>query len=157
MHWAMYLRNGKPFSVVVDHQALLYLVKGRGRLTNRKILNMLMNLQEFRFSVIYRDGLRHLDADAISRLLHYQDTGETLMLEMNGASLPVTADIPIALLRKILLDYEFCRPGDYRNTDPTYYFHCPLASPSTSEPEPRRETPSASAMTATVEDGVVGQ
>jgi hypothetical protein len=88
MHWAMYLRNGKPFSVVVDHQALLYLVKGQGRLTNRKILNMLMNLQEFRFSVIYRDGLRHLDADAISRLLHYQDNGETLMLEMNGSSVP---------------------------------------------------------------------
>ena len=44
MHWAMYLRNGKPFSVVVDHQALLYLVKWQGRLTNRKILNMLMNL-----------------------------------------------------------------------------------------------------------------
>jgi hypothetical protein len=91
-----------PFSVVVDHQALLYLVKGQGRLTNRKILNMLMNLQEFRFSVIYRDGLRHLDADAISRLLHYQDNGETLMLEMNGSSLPVTPDIPIALMRKIL-------------------------------------------------------
>ena len=98
MDWAMYLRNGKPFSVVVDHQALLYLVKEQGRLTNRKILNMLMNLQEFRLSVIYRDGLRHLDADAISRLLHYQDNGETLMLEMNGSSLPVTPDIPIVLM-----------------------------------------------------------
>jgi hypothetical protein len=157
MHWAMYLRNGKPFSVVVDHQALLYLVKGQGRLTNRKILNMLMNLQEFRFSVIYRDGLRHLDADAISRLLHYQDNGETLMLEMNGSSLPVTPDIPIALMRKILLDYEFCRPGDNRNTDPTYYFHRPLASPSVSNPDTREDLPSTSVMTATVEDGLVEQ
>jgi hypothetical protein len=123
MHWAMYLRNGKPFSVVVDHQALLYLVKGQGRLTNRKILNMLMNLQEFHFSVIYRDGLRHLDADAVSRLLYYQDNDKTHMLEMNGTSLPVTPDIPIALMRKILLDYEFCCPGDHCNTDSTYYFH----------------------------------
>ena len=79
------------------------------------------------------------------------------MLEMSGSSLPVTPDIPIALMRKILLDYEFCRPGDTRNTDPTYYFHRPLVSPSVSEPEPRDELPSATAMTATVEDVTVGQ
>jgi hypothetical protein len=157
MHWAMYLRNGKPFSVVVDHQALLYLVKGQGRLTNRKILNMLMNLQEFRFSVIYRDGLRHLDADAVSRLLHYQDNGETHMLEMNGTSLPVTPDIPIALMRKILLDYEFCRPGDHRNTDPTYYFHPPLKTPGNSAPETQAEHLSVPALSTTVDDGRVGE
>lgn len=102
MHWAMYFRHGKPFSVVVDHQALLYLIKCQGRLT--KILNMLMNVQEFHFSVIYRDGLRYIDADAMSRLLHYLDNGELHMLEMNGTSLLVTSDIPIALLHKILLD-----------------------------------------------------
>jgi hypothetical protein len=107
MHWAMYLRNGREFSVVVDHGALQYLVKGQGRLTNRKILNMLMDLQEFTFSVIYRDGSKHLDADAVFRLLHYQDHGESLILTREGAAVPVTPDIPIALMRKILLDYEF--------------------------------------------------
>lgn len=120
---------GGPPSTTVSGQG------DQGRLINRKILNMLMNLQEFRFSVIYRDGLRHIDADAISRLLCYQDNGELHMLEMNGTSLPVTPDIPIALLRKISLDYEFCRPGDpeYRST---YYFHPLSATPGPSKPGP---------------------
>jgi hypothetical protein len=60
-------------------------------------------------------------------------------------------------MRKTLLDYEFGRPGDNRHTDPTYYFHRPLVSPNVSEPGPRDEPPSATAMTATVEDVTVGQ
>ena len=111
MHWAPYLQNGLPFDVVVDHQALIYLVNGQGNLTNRRLLTMILNLQGFKFNVLYRQGGKHIDTDAVSRLLQYDARGEFHQLDLGNCSTPVPPDIDITLMRKIMLDREFIKPG----------------------------------------------
>jgi hypothetical protein len=49
MHWAPLLLNGRDFTVVVDHQALMYFSKGQGGLTNPRLNKMMLNLQGYRF------------------------------------------------------------------------------------------------------------
>ena len=112
MHWAPYLQNGLPFDVVVDHQALIYLVNGQGNLTNRRLLTMILNLQGFRFNVLYRQDGKHIVADAVSRLLQYDDRGTYYQLDLGTSSAPVPPDLDITLMRKIMLDHEFIRPGN---------------------------------------------
>ena len=48
-----------------------------------------------------------MDADAISRLLQYDDRGDFHQLEAGPVSVPVSADMDRALLRKMLLDRDF--------------------------------------------------
>ena len=43
MHWACYLKH-RRFSVIVDHQALVYFSKGQGDLNNRRLQKMMLNL-----------------------------------------------------------------------------------------------------------------
>jgi hypothetical protein len=69
MHWAPLLNNGIPFTVVVDHLALVYLIAAPVTPGNRKIMTMILNLQEFNFEIEYWKGGQHADADAVSRLL----------------------------------------------------------------------------------------
>jgi hypothetical protein len=104
MHWAPYLLNGRDFTVVVDHQALVCFSKGQGDLTNPRLNKMMLNLQGYRFSVLYRDGKKHMDADAISRLLRFDTLGDIHLLEEGTPC------------RKIMLDREFFDPG--RDLDP---------------------------------------
>jgi hypothetical protein len=72
LHWAYYLQNGAKFDCIVDRYALVYMVTkkeeegddGHGRLAR-----LCIDLQDFSFYVIHRQGKCHLDADAVSRLL----------------------------------------------------------------------------------------
>jgi hypothetical protein len=69
LHWASLLSNGIPFTVDVDHLALVYLIAAPVTPGNRKIMTMILILQEFNFEIEYRKGGQHANADAISRLL----------------------------------------------------------------------------------------
>jgi hypothetical protein len=71
--WSPYIQNGLPFSVVVDHQALVYLMKAAVTEGNKRILHYLLDLQSYRFTIIYKKGGQHLDADAVSRLFQFRD------------------------------------------------------------------------------------
>jgi hypothetical protein len=116
MHWAPYLLNGRNFTVVVDHQALVYFSKGQGDLTNPRLNKMMLNLQGYRFSVLYRDGKKHVDADAISRLLRFDTLGDIHLLEEGTPCRTMDKGLEISLIRKIMLDREFFDPG--RDLDP---------------------------------------
>ena len=71
IHWRVYLQNGIPFEVIVDHYALVYMVtKMSGSEGNLRLHNLCLGVQGFTFSVIHRKGALHLDADAVSRLFH---------------------------------------------------------------------------------------
>jgi transposase InsO family protein len=70
LHWRVYLLNGAPFEVIVDHYALVYMVtKAGGAMTHQRLLRLCLDLQEYTFTVIHRQGKKHLLADAVSRLL----------------------------------------------------------------------------------------
>ena len=69
LHWRVYLQNGIPFEVIVDHYALVYMVtKMSDKMGNLRLHSLCLALQEFTFEVIHRKGALHLDADAVSRL-----------------------------------------------------------------------------------------
>jgi hypothetical protein len=71
-HWARYLRV-QEFTAIVDHHSLLYLVTQPAKTSNVRLLNWISDLHNYRFNIRYRKGTKHMDADAVSRLLHYQD------------------------------------------------------------------------------------
>jgi hypothetical protein len=70
MHWAPLRNNGIPFTVIVDHHALVYLIAATVTPGNRRI--MILDFQEFNFEVEYRKGGQHADADTVSRLLRFE-------------------------------------------------------------------------------------
>ena len=72
LHWKIYLATS-PFDIITDHYALVYMVtKMEGDLHGR-ISRMITDLQGFTFSVTYRSGFLHLNADAVSRLLQIDE------------------------------------------------------------------------------------
>ncbi len=64
---------GRPFKVITDHSALQWLdrINLKGRLER-----WVMELQEFKFSVIHKAGKLHHNADALSRLLAHDKSPE---------------------------------------------------------------------------------
>ena len=75
-HWESYISNGRPFDVIVDHKALVRMVKSTSDCANKSIMRRILALQGFTFNVIYKEGGKHLDADAVSRLLRFADRGD---------------------------------------------------------------------------------
>jgi hypothetical protein len=74
IHWQVYLLNGLEFEVIVDHYALVYMVtKAGGAEAQQRLLRLCLDLQQFTFRVIHRNGVCHLVADAVSRLLGKDD------------------------------------------------------------------------------------
>ena len=72
-HWSKYLRIQR-FTAIVDHSALVWLVNQPERKTaNGRLLHWISDLLEYNFEVYHRAGTKHLDADALSRLLRQQD------------------------------------------------------------------------------------
>ena len=109
IHWASYLQNGLPFTVIVDHQALVYLVTTPIASSNRRVLPMCNHLSAFTFSVLYKKGAQHLAADAISRLFCYEDT---FHLSDPASGLHTVKESDINSLRRWMsLDKDFMESG----------------------------------------------
>ncbi len=70
LHWKVYLRNHHEFHVIVDHYALVYMVTKMGsEQQNQRLQRLCLDLQGFRFKVTHQSGVKHIGADAVSRLL----------------------------------------------------------------------------------------
>jgi RNase H-like domain found in reverse transcriptase/Integrase zinc binding domain/Reverse transcriptase (RNA-dependent DNA polymerase) len=105
MRWAPYLQAGE-FDVIVDHKALQYIYSSPKTTANRRILRYALNLQKFTFSVYYKEGAKHLNADAMSRLYQYGDVLEDIDEEEAGNYDVVTQKDIDLLETKVKLDKE---------------------------------------------------
>ncbi len=105
MRWAPYLQTGE-FHVIVDHKALQHIYSFPKTTANRRILRYALNLQKFTFSVYYKEGAKHLNADAMSRLYQYGDELEDVDEEEAGNFDIVTQDDIDLLKAKVKLDTE---------------------------------------------------
>ena len=56
---------GRTFTVLTDHKALVSFLKSR--VLNKRLQGWMLQLLQYDFSIIYRPGVEHLDADALSR------------------------------------------------------------------------------------------
>ena len=56
---------GTEFVVVTDHKALIYLLHSKK--LNRRLYGWMLKLLDFTFSIVYRPGEHHQDADGLSR------------------------------------------------------------------------------------------
>ena len=73
LFWGVYLRHGPTFKVYSDHRALIYMLTTSIRTANRVVMRYILDLQEYNFSLHYKKGTLNLEADAVSRLLRYDD------------------------------------------------------------------------------------
>ena len=73
MHWNTYLSFPTEFTVYTDHHSLIYMVVAIKQTSNARVLRWMLDLQGYRFSLLYKRGTQHANADAISRLLRYHD------------------------------------------------------------------------------------
>lgn len=74
--WHIYLfLTLKPFEVIVDCYALVYLVckMGKSVYSHQRLVKLCIDLQQYWFTVTHRKGKDHIDADALSRLLHIDE------------------------------------------------------------------------------------
>jgi hypothetical protein len=63
LHWHMYGNCGQRVDVYTDLNALLYMVEKSAATNNGRLLHYLMNLQGYRFTLHYKKGELHSDAD----------------------------------------------------------------------------------------------
>ena len=56
---------GRTFSVITDHKMLVSFLKSK--MLNRRLQGWMQQLLQYDFSIQYRPGVEHLDADALSR------------------------------------------------------------------------------------------
>jgi hypothetical protein len=63
------------FEVFTDHYALVYLITKMGKSvqSHQRLTRLCLDLQGYTFSVHHIKGTDHLDADAVSRLLHHDE------------------------------------------------------------------------------------
>ena len=86
---------GRPFKVITDHSALKWLDNMH---LKRRLERWVMELQEFQFSVIYKPGTLHSNADALSRLVaHDQSTENMLNTTSNSRHDPANNSCAITL------------------------------------------------------------
>ena len=81
--WKHYLL-GKTFTVVTDHQALKWLFSTARRDPHRRHARMILDLQQFDFTIVHRDGKLNGNADALSRL-------PELLSSSSAATVPIAA------------------------------------------------------------------
>ncbi len=87
-HFDFFLRNNH-FTAVVDHQALLWLLKQKEPIG--KFARWVSFLQQYSYDIKHRPGLQHCNADALSRR-EYTQTPEPN--ELIGLAAMLTADEP---------------------------------------------------------------
>ena len=84
---------GRPFELVVDHSALVWLLKRKEPPTG-KLARWVLLLQEYEYSVVHRPGKLHVLADALSRLPRVREDPEWLEPEAP----PALCTLPVASL-----------------------------------------------------------
>ena len=92
MHWHMYVNCGQRVDVYTDHNALLYMVEKSTATNNGRLLHYLMDLQGYRFTLHYKKGELHSDADWISRAWHITDFIAETREDLDTAIGPVQED-----------------------------------------------------------------
>ena len=70
MHFDAYLIT-HPFVLETDHRALLFL--NSAKQGNGRLARWAMKLQPFAFSIRYKPGCQHINADSLSRLLDEEE------------------------------------------------------------------------------------
>jgi len=108
-YWSPYLKVQK-FTAVVDHHALIWLVTRPAKTANGRILHWISDLQEYHFDIIHKAGVKHIDADAISRLLHYSDLPQRYP-DSNDIVPPV--DSPVTAEDNVKLYKQMIEARDY--------------------------------------------
>ena len=108
-YWSPYLKVQK-FTAVVDHHALIWLVTRPAKTANGRILHWISDLQEYHFDIIHKAGIKHIDADAISRLLHYSDLPQRYP-DSNDIVPPV--DSPVTAEDNVKLYKQMIEARDY--------------------------------------------
>lgn len=80
--WRHYL-EGSTFKVVTDHIALKWLLNQKNA-PNQRLARWILHLQEFNYSIEHRAGLKHQNADALSRCVD----SEAILCSMIAACSP---------------------------------------------------------------------
>ena len=65
---------GRTFTVVTDHKALVSFLKSK--VLNKRLQGWMLQLLQFDFTIVYRPGVEHLDADALSRQAWQSSEGD---------------------------------------------------------------------------------
>ena len=63
-HHYLYRRK---FKVITDHQALTWLIKNENSLKSRRA-RWVLKMEPYDFEIIYKEGRKHKNADALSRM-----------------------------------------------------------------------------------------
>ena len=136
--------HGLHFRLCTDHRPLLWLMGTRD--LNGQYARWQMMLQEFDFEVVHRAGLKHQNADVLSRFPQItQHDPSGAQLDQGGPPLAVVAmKVADVTPRGSCID-DFCPtftsllgPG-YAYHDPAYYSHQVMGQQSNAGPQPDEE------------------
>ena len=101
LFWGVYLRHGPAFDIHCDHKALIYMLTTSVRTANRVVMRYILDLQEYNFSLHYCKGSLNIEADAVTRLLRYDD--ESIFFHKTADELRDDAErLAMAIPRSVL-------------------------------------------------------
>ena len=102
--WSLYLRDGRPFTIITDHASLRYLDTQPN--LSRRQTRWMEKLTEYNYTITYRPGKENVAADALSRRSDHAVVSDSRFRAIRLDTIEASLEIDPSIIAAIRSSYE---------------------------------------------------